>query len=206
MGKRVVIAIAGGSGSGKTLLSERLREELKDVAVLPLDAFYRDQSGLTREERAKVNYDDPGTIDFAEYHAALRALREGAEEIEIPSYDFADHVRRAPRRLKGAPIIITEGTLVLIQGPHRKEMDYAVFVKTSGDIRLLRRIRRDVAERGRSVSSVLDQYLATVRPMHRKWISPSEREADFLFRNDGMDGLDEGEVEKLLEEIRRKIS
>ena len=196
MGKRVVIAIAGGSGSGKTLLSERLREELKDVAVLPLDAFYRDQSGLTREERAKVNYDDPATIDFAEYHAALRALREGAEEIEIPSYDFADHVRRAPRRLKGAPIIITEGTLVLIPGPHRKEMD----------IRLLRRIRRDVAERGRSVSSVLDQYLATVRPMHRKWISPSEREADFLFRNDGMDGLDEGEVEKLLEEIRRKIS
>ncbi len=206
MGKRVVIAIAGGSGSGKTLLSERLRQELGNVALLPLDAFYRDQSGLTREERAKVNYDDPSSIDFEEYRSALHALREGAEEIEIPSYDFADHVRRAPRRLRGAPVIITEGTLVLTPGPHRKEMDFAIFVKTSGDIRLLRRIRRDVAERGRSVSSVLDQYLATVRPMHRKWISPSEREADFLFRNDGMEGLEEGEVENLLEEIRRKIS
>ncbi len=201
--KRLVVAIAGGSGSGKTLLAETLCEKLGDAVILGLDSFYRDQSALTHEERARVNYDDPETLDFEEYCDVLKKLKNGEDEVYIPVYDFVDHVRLSPRKLENAPIIITEGTLTLIPGPHRYYFDYTIFVKASGDIRLLRRIRRDVAERGRSAASVLDQYLSTVRPMHKKWISPCEKEANYVFPNDSMDGLEEEPLEELLYKIRR---
>ena len=201
--KRLVIAIAGGSGSGKTLLAETLAEKLKEVTLLGLDAFYRDQSALTHEERTKVNYDDPATIDFEEYCNILKQLKEGEKHILVPVYDFVEHVRLKPRVIESSPLIITEGTMTFIPGPHCNYFDYKIYVKASGDIRLLRRIRRDVAERGRSASSVLDQYLASVRPMHKRWISPEEKDANYIFYNDAMDGLEEAEVDELVTIIRR---
>ncbi|HHC08826.1 MAG TPA: uridine kinase [Actinobacteria bacterium] len=178
----LVIAIAGGSGSGKTTIAERVVAAVgEDVAQLvPHDAYYRDQSHLPMEQRAAVNYDHPDALEnelLVEHLVELRAGRS----IERPVYDFAEHTRAAERVVvRPSPVLIVEGILVLAVGELRPLFDLRIYVDTDADLRLLRRLRRDTVERGRTVESVLDQYERTVRPMHLQFVEPSKRYADLI--------------------------
>jgi uridine kinase len=183
----VIIGIAGGSGSGKTTVVRRLMASLGDekVSVLEHDRYYRDRSDLRLEERASLNYDHPDSLEtdlMVRHVAELKAGRA----VEAPLYDFARYVRRtttetvAPRRA-----IIVEGILIFADAALRAQMDIKVFVDTDDDTRFIRRLRRDVAERGRTMDSVIDQYLATVKPMHLEFVEPSKRYADVIIPQGG---------------------
>lgn len=185
--KRVLIGIAGGTASGKTLVASRIRDSLGvgDVAFLKMDAYYRDLRGLPAEERARQNFDHPDAFDVPLLVAHLEALLTGAG-VEEPIYDFTTHARRAEtRRVESAAVIVVEGILVLYERALRELMDIKIYVQTDPDVRLIRRIRRDVQERGRTVASVLDQYERSVRPMHEQFIEPSKRYADVIVPEGG---------------------
>lgn len=178
----MILGICGGSGSGKTTLARRIREAVgKDhLAYLQQDSYYRDIDTLPPVLRASGNFDHPDCIDFPLLVAHLNALQRG-EAVAIPHYDFATHHRTAETTLQAPkPVILIEGILIFSQSELRERMDLRLFVDTDDDIRLLRRIRRDVRERGRSLDSVLDQYAATVRPMHLQFVEPSKRFADLI--------------------------
>ena len=183
----ILIGIAGGSGSGKTLVSRRICDELgsEKVIIIQQDSYYRDLSHLPPVERAQRNFDHPDSIDSELFIAQLDALLRG-KTIAQPIYDFSTHARRTEtRRLGPNRIIVVEGILIL-DNPHLREMmDIKVFVDTDADIRLIRRIRRDVSERCRSVESVLEQYEASVRPMHLQFVEPSKRYADIIIPEGG---------------------
>lgn len=178
----MILGICGGSGSGKTTLARRLREEVGEdnLAYLQQDSYYRDIDTLPAPLRASGNFDHPDCIDFPLLVAQLDALQRGAA-VSIPHYDFATH-HRTPETTHQAPkpVILIEGILIFSQAELRERMDLRLFVDTDDDIRLLRRIRRDVRERGRSLDSVLDQYATTVRPMHLQFVEPSKRFADLI--------------------------
>lgn len=178
----LIIGVAGGSGSGKTTIAEAIASKVgPDRAVLiQHDAYYRDLSPLDFEERVKVNFDHPDSLETALLVEQVRCLRDG-HSVERPVYDFAAHVRLAQcETIQPRPVIIVEGILVLVEPELRDLMDVRIFVDTDGDLRLARRLERDVAERGRSVRSVLDQYMKTVRPMHLQFVEPSKRYADVV--------------------------
>lgn len=178
----IVVGIAGGSGSGKTTLAGRVAERLGAERVLHFqhDAYYRDHPELSLDERARINYDHPEALDGALCVAQLRALKGGAA-VDQPVYDFSAHRRREEtRRLEPRPVILVEGILVLADEALRAEMDLRVFAAAAADLRLLRRMERDMTERGRSVESVRAQYLATVRPMHEAFVEPSMAWADLV--------------------------
>lgn len=183
----VVIGVAGGSGSGKTTVVRRIMESVGDDAVTRLehDRYYHDHGELRLEERAALNYDHPDSLDTELLVAHLKALRAG-QGVEVPVYDFARYSRRAvtepvtPRRA-----IIVEGILIFTDAALREQMDVKVFVDTDADTRFIRRLRRDVAERGRTMDSVIDQYLATVKPMHLEFVEPSKRYADVIIPQGG---------------------
>jgi uridine kinase len=186
-----VIAIAGPSGSGKSLFAQTLCEEVRrdapdlGLALLREDAYYRDQRHLPLAERALVNYDHPDAIEQELLLAQLQALRDG-EAIEMPLYDYAQHTRRADtQRVEPAPVIVVEGILLFTHISLREFFDIRFFMDTPLDICLLRRIERDVAERGRTLASVLEQYQRTVRPMYEAHIAPSAAHADMLIRRGG---------------------
>jgi uridine kinase len=183
----VVIGVAGGSGSGKTTVARRIVESLGDehVSVLYHDRYYRDRPELRLEERAALNYDHPDSLETNLLVRHVRELREG-RAIEMPGYDFARYCRRTttetiqPRRA-----IIVEGILIFAEATLRELMDIKVFVDTDDDTRFIRRLRRDVAERGRTMESVIEQYLGTVKPMHLEFVEPSKRYADVIIPRGG---------------------
>jgi len=180
--KPVVIGVAGGSGSGKTTVVRRIVESLGDdrVTVLEHDRYYRDRGDLRLEERAALNYDHPDSLETDLMVEHVRRLRDG-EAVEVPTYDFARYARRtATEHVQPRPAIIVEGILIYTDARLRELMDVKVFVDTDGDTRFIRRLQRDVAERGRTMQSVIDQYLGTVKPMHLEFVEPSKRYADII--------------------------
>jgi uridine kinase len=182
METRFVVGIGGGTGSGKTTLSLSLQVALGPgtAAIVPHDAYYRDLSELPPAERARVNFDDPASLETDRLVSDVEKLRRG-ESILVPVYDFATHTR-APggTPLAPVPVLILEGILVLADEGLRACTDLKVFVEADADVRLARRIRRDAAERGRDLASVLAQYERTVRPMHAKYVEPSRAHADLV--------------------------
>ena len=183
----VVIGVAGGSGSGKTTVVRRIVDSLgtDQVTVLEHDRYYRDRSDLRLEERAALNYDHPDSLETDLMVRHVQELRAG-RPVEVPVYDFARYARVAatdtahPRRA-----IIVEGILIYADAPLRALLDVKVFVDADDDIRFIRRLRRDVAERGRTMESVIDQYQSTVKPMHLEFVEPSKRYADIIVPQGG---------------------
>ncbi|AXA35821.1 MAG: uridine kinase [Candidatus Sumerlaea sp.] len=184
--KRMLLGIAGGTGSGKTLVAKSIGEAVgKQVVILGLDSYYLDRSDLPFEERAKINYDHPDAFDIPLLLEHLHKLMRG-EAIEMPVYNYAAHAR-APETIhvEPAPIIIVEGILVLAIPALRDMMNVRIFVDTDADVRFIRRLSRDVKERGRSLQSVIDQYLNVVRLMHLEFVEPSKRYADIIVPEGG---------------------
>ena len=183
-----LIGVAGGSGSGKTTVAERLAALIGEpsLALLRLDAYYCDNSHLPAVERAAINYDHPDAFDWKLLVEHVDALAAG-EPVQVPVYDFATY-ERLPERLLVAParVVVVEGILVLFEPELRDRFDLRVYVDTDADVRFIRRLERDVSERGRSLGSVIEQYLATVRPSHEQFIEPSKRHADVIVPHGGM--------------------
>jgi uridine kinase len=187
MPRRILIGIAGGTASGKTLVAARIHEALGSsrVAIVKQDAYYRDLSPLPQEQRAQQNFDHPDAFDTPLLLDHLKRLLAG-DSIEEPIYDFTRHVRsRQTRSVGGSTVVVLEGILILAEPALRDLMDIKVYVDTDADIRLLRRLRRDVEVRGRTVQSVLEQYENSVRPMHLQFVEPSKRYADVIIPEGG---------------------
>jgi len=183
-----VVGIAGGSGSGKSTVVRRILETLGEarVALVEQDAYYRDGCHLPFEERIARNYDHPDAIDEPLLAEHIRALRAGLA-VEMPRYDFVHHLRRLETlRVEPRPCIVVEGILVLASEALRDLFDLRLFVETDADLRLIRRLHRDVAERGRTPESVIAQWEATVRPMHLQFAEPSKRHAHLIFPEGGL--------------------
>ena len=182
----MVIGIAGGTGSGKTTLTEGIvRRFGEQVAVLRHDDYYLPHDELPFEQRRRLNYDHPAAFETALLVRQLDALCAG-QTVLCPVYDYAQHTRAAAvRRVCPAPVIVVDGILVLAEPELCRRMDIRIFVDTDADVRILRRILRDVEERGRSVRSVVDQYLSTVKPMHEQFVEPSRRNADIIIPEGG---------------------
>jgi uridine kinase len=187
MARPLVVGIAGGTGSGKTTVAHKLVAAMPEGRAVTIehDAYYRDQSHLTPDERASINYDHPSSLETSLLVEHLRELRAG-RPVAVPIYDFARHTRHADsRKVEPSPVIVVEGILVFTEAALRELMDVKIFVDTDPDIRLMRRIRRDLEQRGRSFQSVRDQYYATVRPMHLEHVEPSKRWADLIVPEGG---------------------
>jgi uridine kinase len=186
----LVIGVAGGSGSGKTTVVQRIIATLESlggeqVSVLEHDRYYRDRLDLRLEERAALNYDHPDSLETDLLVQHVIALREG-REVQVPVYDFAMYARRDISQIvKPRKAIIVEGILIFTDATLRRLMDVKVFVDTDDDTRFIRRLQRDIAERGRSVQSVIDHYLSTVKPMHLEFVEPSKRYADIILPTGG---------------------
>jgi uridine kinase len=183
----LTIGISGGTGSGKTTITNRLIEALSEdrILILQQDHYYKDLPHFPLEERAKQNFDHPESLDTPLLVSHVSSLREGSA-IERPVYDFTQH-RRVPAtvHLEPRPAIIVEGILIFENAALRDLLDIKIFVDTDADLRFIRRMRRDVRERGRTAESVVDQYLRTVRPMHMEFIEPSKRYADVIIPEGG---------------------
>jgi len=182
-----VIGIAGGTGSGKTTIAQRIADAVpaEQVLVLEHDAYYRDLSHLDGGARALVNFDHPDALETSLLVEHLTSLRVGAS-VGVPVYDFGTHTRQSARRHVGPrPLILVEGILVLADERLRALFDLKLYVDTDADIRILRRLERDIEERGRSFESVREQYYSTVRPMHLMFVEPSKRWADVIVPEGG---------------------
>ena len=182
----LVIGIAGGTGSGKTTLMKNIIERFGDVVtVLSHDNYYRRHDELTYEQRCKINYDEPAALETDLMARHLDLLRQG-QSIECPVYDFTQH-NRSNETVTVVPksVIIVEGILIFENEPLRNLMDIKIFVDTDADVRLCRRIKRDVNKRGRTLESVLTQYQETVKPMHEKYVEPSKKYADIVVPEGG---------------------
>ena len=182
----LVIGIAGGTGSGKTTLTERLKERFgPDVSVLYHDNYYKRHDELSYEERAKLNYDHPDAFDTAMMVEDLRRLKAG-EAVRCPVYDYSIHNRTDDTvEVRPTKVVIAEGILIFQDPGLREQMDIKIFVDTDADTRILRRILRDVKERGRTLESVIGQYLTTVKPMHEQYVQPSRKYADIVMLEGG---------------------
>jgi uridine kinase len=177
-----VIGIAGGTGSGKTTLARAITAALpaEHVGVLEHDHYYKDRSELSAEERALLNFDHPESLDTALLVEHVRALKAG-RQADVPQYDFVTHARRnTTTTLRPTSVLIVEGILVFADEALRNEFDVRLFVDTDADIRVMRRVRRDIEQRGRTFQSVREQYYRTVRPMHLAFVEPSKRWADLI--------------------------
>jgi len=182
-----VIGVAGGTGSGKSTVAQEVRAAAlpSQVAILEMDHYYKDQSDLPLEERVRVNYDHPQAFDLELYLEHVARLVRG-EAVERPQYSFVEYTRLPQTvRIEPAPVVVLEGVLVLFDERLRDFMDLKVFVDTDPDVRFIRRLERDIAERGRSVKSVIRQYLEQVRPMHLSFVEPSKRYADLIVPHGG---------------------
>jgi uridine kinase len=183
----LVIGIAGGSGSGKTTVAQEIlnRVGASRIAYLPHDAYYKDLSGLPPAQRAEVNFDHPNSLETDLLIEHIQRLKR-YEPVELPVYDFSTHSRTAktipisPRR-----VIVVEGILIYVEPQLRQICDIKIFVDTDSDIRFIRRLQRDISERGRTTESVINQYLKTVRPMHLDFVEPSKRYADIIMPEGG---------------------
>ncbi len=204
MDKILVIGIAGGSGSGKTTLMKRLVERFgNNVSVLSHDNYYKRHDELTYEQRAVLNYDEPNALDTSLLVYQLDQLRHGIA-IDCPVYDFTQHNRSDETiHIEPEKVIIVEGIMIFVDPDLRNLMDIKIFVDTDADIRLCRRIKRDVTKRGRSLESVINQYKQTVKPMHEMYVEPSKKFADLVVPEGGKNqvALDmiEGRIQRHLE-------
>jgi uridine kinase len=187
----LVIGVAGGTGSGKTTVSTAIVERVgrERIALLQHDSYYRDLAHLPLAQRAQVNFDHPDAFDNALFLAHIDALVRG-ETVSEPHYDFANYVR-LPAVSEVAPrqVILLEGILIFADAALRERMDIKLFVDTEGDLRFIRRLQRDIAERGRTVESVIEQYLRTVRPMHLEFVEPTKRYADIIIPRGGLNAV-----------------
>jgi uridine kinase len=183
----MIIGICGGTGSGKTTVANRILESVsaEEVAFLQQDSYYRNLDEMPLDFRQAINFDHPDAIDNDLLVEHIKALKAG-RAVDLPVYDFKRHTRLGEtRRMEPRPITIVEGILVFADARLRAEMDIKVFVDTPDDIRFIRRLRRDMVERGRSIDYVIEQYLTTVRPMHMQFVEPSKRYADVIIPEGG---------------------
>jgi uridine kinase len=183
----VVIGIAGGTGSGKTTVAEAIVRRIgpERIALIQQDSYYKDQSHLPMEERVRINYDHPDSIDTALLIRHLQELIAG-RPVEVPIYDFTTYTRTPhTRRVEPRPVILVEGILVFVEKALRDLFDIKIYVDADPDIRFIRRLQRDLAERGRTLESAIQQYLSTVRPMHLEFVEPSKRYADIIIPEGG---------------------
>jgi uridine kinase len=200
-----MIGVAGGSSSGKTTISERLVELTgpAHLSRIELDSYYLDRSDEPLEERRHANYDHPDAFDWDLLNDHLAALANGAS-VPVPIYDYALHNRSGESRLvEPNRIVVVDGILVLYDPQLRERFDLKIFVDTAADIRLIRRLERDVAERGRTTESVIEQYLTTVKPAHERFIEPSKRYADVIIPEGG---LNRPAIDVLLARVRELAS
>ena len=199
-----IIGIAGGTGSGKTTVVKRIVEALPPhyVAVVPLDSYYNDTSHMTEEERRAINFDHPDAFDTEMMNEHLKQLKAG-RPIECPNYDYTTYSRcKETTRIVPRKVILVEGILIFENKALCSQMDIKIFVDTDADVRLIRRIKRDVAKRGRSLESVLSQYLATVKPMHEQFVEPSKKNADLVVLEGGKNLV---ALEMIIDRIQRHI-
>jgi len=183
----IVIGVCGGTGSGKTTVVQVILERVgaERIAYIQHDSYYRDQSHLPLEERARVNYDHPDSLETELLVKHVRQLLAG-QAVEVPVYDFTTHTRtRRTHRVEPRRVILVEGILIFAEPALRDLMDVKIYVDTDADIRFIRRLQRDIAERGRTMESVIEQYLTTVRPMHLEFVEPSKRYADVIIPEGG---------------------
>jgi uridine kinase len=183
----VTIAVAGGTGSGKTTVSNALLKRVgtQNIAYLPHDTYYKDINHIPLEQRNLRNFDHPDALDTPLLIEHVRQLQQW-QSVDIPIYDFTRHQRTdRTHRVEPQPIILVEGILILAERELRELCDVKIFVDTDADVRFIRRLKRDIAERGRTVDSVIEQYLETVRPMHLKFVEPSKRYADVIIPEGG---------------------
>ncbi len=201
----VTIAVAGGTGSGKTTVSNALLERVghHNIAYIPHDAYYKELDHLSPEERATINFDHPDSLDTDLMIEHIKHLQEG-KAVEIPIYDFHMHRRTQERQPVAAqPIILVEGILIFAEERLRRLFDVKIFVDTDADLRFIRRLQRDITERGRTTESVVQQYLETVRPMHLKFVEPSKRYADVIIPEGGFNMV---AIDMIADRIRSMMS
>jgi uridine kinase len=198
------IGIAGGSGSGKSTVARNVAAQLEtaSVAFIDMDAYYRDFSHIHFEERRRVNWDHPDAFDWDLLLEQLAALRQ-RRAIDKPVYDFRTHTRSAQTvRVPAADVVVVDGLLLFADHRLRDALDVKVYVDTDSDIRLVRRVRRDIVERGRPLDEVIDQYLDTVRPMHLQFVEPSKRYADVIVPEGGRNTV---ATEMIVAKIQRRL-
>jgi len=190
MKNTIVIGIAGGTGSGKTTLINRIKTEFNDViTILSHDFYYKENSHLPFEEREKLNYDHPNSFETDLMVEHIQQLKEG-KPVERPVYDFVIHNRRTETvKVEPAKVIIVEGILIFENKDLLELFDIKVFIDTDADVRIIRRILRDVRERGRSLDSVINQYLTTVKLMHEEFVEPSKKNADIIIPEGGYNSV-----------------
>ncbi|MCP4418278.1 MAG: uridine kinase [Chloroflexi bacterium] len=184
----VVFGVAGGTASGKTTVAQSILHAVgaSQIAYMPHDAYYRDQPQLSYEDRTQLNYDHPNSLETKLMVKQIKKLLKG-RPVQVPVYDFTKHRRTEETILvEPSPIILVDGILIFTKRRLRELMDIKVYVDTDADVRFIRRLKRDMDERGRSLESVVAQYLETVRPMHLKFVEPSKRFADVIIPNGGM--------------------
>lgn len=204
----VLIGVTGGSGSGKTTVSNNIFEKLagESVTMIPQDAYYNDQTNMPMAERKLVNYDHPDSFDTALLSAHLKQLLNG-ESIAQPTYNYTDY-NRAPETITVEPtdVIIVEGVLLFVEPEVRDLLDIKIYVDTDDDLRFIRRMQRDFIERGRSTESVVNQYLATVKPMYHQFVEPTKRYADIILPDGGQNivgiGMIEAQIRAILEDSK----
>jgi uridine kinase len=183
----VIIGISGGTGSGKTTVANRILESVRadEIVFIQQDLYYRDLKDMPLDYRNAANFDHPDAVDNELLINHMKKLNAG-ESVELPIYDFRTHSRLpATTRVDPKPIVIVEGILIFAEPRLLEQMDIKIFVDTPDDLRFIRRLRRDIAERGRTLDSVIDQYIATVRPMHMQFVEPSKRFADVIIPEGG---------------------
>jgi uridine kinase len=184
----LVIGIAGGTGSGKSTVAKVIIDRVgaNHIALLPHDAYYKDLTGLTQAQREAINYDHPDSLETSLLVNHIKQLK-GFHSIELPVYDFKTHTRTTDTlHIEPQPVILVEGILILVEKTLRDLFDVKIYVDTDPDIRFIRRLERDIAERGRTSASVINQYLTTVRPMHQEFVEPSKRYADVIIPEGGL--------------------
>jgi uridine kinase len=202
--EKLVIGVAGGTGSGKTTVVKKIVEQLADehVVLIPQDAYYKDQSSLSMEERKKVNYDHPLAFDNDLLIEHIDLLKQG-KEIYMPIYSFITYTRQHEKILvKPSSVLIVEGILILDDPRIRERLDIKVFVDTDADERIIRRLKRDIQERGRSIDSVIEQYTQVVRPMHLQFVEPTKRYADIIIPEGGCNVV---AIDILVSNIKAKL-
>lgn len=204
MKKPIIIGVAGGTASGKTTVSQKIFEQIgpEHLAYLDQDAYYRDLSHLPLEQRKGFNFDHPDSLENELLIAHLEALLQG-RAVQVPVYDFAQYVRTEQlRSVEPRPVILVEGILIFGDRKLREMMDIKIFVDAPADLRFIRRLKRDVLERNRSVNQVIEQYLETVRPMHLEFVEPSKQYADVIIPRGGQNTT---AIEMVVAQIQRML-
>ncbi|PSQ52519.1 uridine kinase [Halobacteriales archaeon SW_8_65_20] len=198
----LVVGIAGGTGAGKTTIAREITSGVDAVTLVPLDNYYADRSELPMAEREQINYDHPDAFDWKLLREQLIALCEG-RRIEMPEYDFSVHNRtEETTTVDPGDVVMVEGILTLHDEAIRELLDINLYVETDADVRILRRIRRDVIERGRELDGVMSQYLSTVKPMHEQFVAPTKKEADLIIP----EGANDTAVGLLRERVHAVVS